>query len=130
MSASEIPDELVHFIRDNVFSVEQLEILMLLRRQPTRAWSVQEITSEMRSGQESVSSRLADLASRGLVTPAGSPTTYSYGPPVPRLQVLVDQLAEAYELRRFRVIDIIFSRPSDVLHGFAEAFRLRKGGKE
>jgi hypothetical protein len=55
----------------------------------------------------------------------GPPPTYRYAPP-PELHRSIAGLVETYRERRVSVINLVYSRPSDAIRSFADAFRLRK----
>lgn len=111
------------FINKNIASVEQIEVLLILHANPERAWSIDEISAILRSSPNSIKSRLMMLEQRGLSAPV-QPTGYRYAASG-RLHDMVEVLADEYALRRFSVIELIFSRP-DAARSFADAFRLRE----
>ena len=117
--------ELVRFIRDHVTSVEQLEILLLLRRDPSREWSAAQVSEEIRTGLSSAQERLRDLLAQGMLVSSGA-ECYRYAPRAPDDDQLIAQLAGFYEQQRHTVINLIFSRPLERIRVFARAFRLRK----
>lgn len=106
-------------------SVEQLEILLLLRAHRGRDWSAEEIAKELRIAALSAANRLLDLAGRGLLVEA-SPGRFRYEPNDQALGAAVEGLAKVYPERRVSVIEIIFSKPNDVIRTFADAFKLRR----
>lgn len=125
---SELTDPIRRFISDSINSVAQLEVLLLLKQNPDRAWNAEEVARSLYTGQTLIGAHLADWASRGLFAPMpDQPGFYRYAPASPELAELVDQLAEAYKVRRVSVITAIYSQPVDKVRTFADAFRLRKG---
>jgi hypothetical protein len=127
MGAGGIPESVRRLIADHVKSVEQLEVLLLLRAHPDRDWSGEEVSRTLQSQPESAAARLADLAARGFCAPsAESEARYRYAPATAALARAVDELADCYARRRHTVITLIFESPSDAIQSFADAFRLRK----
>ncbi len=127
MRDSAIPDDVKRLLAERITSVEQLEMLLLLRGQPERAWTAAELSDELRSHPSSVAEQLDELLAQGFVRMIeGSPARYRYSPPN-GVGTTVDRLARAYAERRYRVIELIFSKPIEKLKVFADAFRLRKG---
>lgn len=110
------------FLSRCISSVEQVEILLLLRRTGTRAWTIDEISGELRSSATSVRSRLAQLARSGLIERVDDRYAYVAGPH----DAVVEELFYEYETRRVRLIEAIFSQPLDSARSFADAFRLRE----
>jgi len=125
---SGLSHELQAFICQHIHSVEQLEVLLLLKRSDAREWTADEVTREMASHRHAVESRLLDLSARGFLKSRteGSELFYSYDQSSP-LERLVEGLAAAYAERRVTVITAIFAEPKDSLRHFADAFKLRKG---
>jgi hypothetical protein len=121
---SGLPDEVHRFLHEHVHSVEQLEILLMLRAHRDRAWNAEEVARELRVAAISAGNRLDDLARRGLLRPDGD-ARFSYAPSSDSLEAAVDGLACVYPERRVTVIEVIFSKPNDVIRTFADAFRWR-----
>ncbi|WNG32920.1 hypothetical protein F0U61_04295 [Archangium violaceum] len=118
-------------IAENIDSVEQLEILLLLFQHPQRTWNAESVARELRVSALSAGERLEDLNYDGLVARVdGSAGEYRYGPETPALDEAVRGLATAYAERRVTVINLIFSKPVDKIRTFADAFRLRKKGDD
>jgi hypothetical protein len=118
-------------IAQHIDSIEQLEVLLLLRNQRERSWTVDAIIDQMRSSANSVQTRLRGLVQHGLVEHQDGAYRYATGAD---LDSAVGDLASAYAEQRFSVIDLIFSKPGDKLRVFADAFRVgpdgtRKRGK-
>jgi hypothetical protein len=111
-------------IARHIVSIEQLEILLLLREHGGRPWSPAEVNDRIQSSLASVSDRLADLVRRGLLRMDGE--AYRYDAPA-ETEAIIAELAADYRDRRYSVIDLIFSKRSDKLQLFADAFRVKKG---
>lgn len=123
--AQEIAEPVRRFIAQHVHSAAQLEVLLLLRAVPDRAWTVQEVARAQVASPSMAEQMLVDLLGRELVVADGAPATYRYAPPDALVSV-IDQLAEAYATRRVAVVGLIFSKPSSAVTGLADAFRIRK----
>lgn len=115
------PSDVDSFIAQFIDSVGQVEILLLVRTQRDRQWTVDEISRQLRSTPHSVSLRLAQLEERGLVMRSEEGFAYAARP---KVDELVERLARAYDERRTSVIERIFSR-RDAIQSFADAFRIR-----
>lgn len=109
------------FIEDNIQSVEQLEILILLAAHPEKTWTAESVSKELRSSPRSVERWLRQLSERRLITTEND----SYGMH-PDLKELVQQVSEAYATYRVSIIEMIFSRPQTRLQTLADAFKFRK----
>lgn len=127
MTEGMISPQLKQFITDYIDSVSQLEILLLLQTNPQQVWSAEVMARELRIEPTGAAQELTQLAAKGFLAPApDNPATYHYAPRTPELQANVVALAQAYLVRRVTVISLIFSKSTDKLRVFADAFRIRK----
>jgi hypothetical protein len=117
-----ISDRVKALVARHIVSVEQLEVLLLLRANQGRDWTTIQVNDRIKSSVASVSERLADLESRGFLTHQGDSYRYDAGNPS---EAAVAELATTYAESRFTVIELIFSKPNDNLRVFARAFRIR-----
>lgn len=125
--AGGIPDDIRRLIAEHIHSVEQLEVLLLLKRHPAREWTAAQVSSELVTSPDSVEMRLVDLAGRGFVSAnAERRQLYRYSPSSPGLDRQLAGLADCYQRRRVSVIGLIFAKPSESITSFADAFRVRR----
>jgi hypothetical protein len=122
---SSLPEDIVQFIRRCINTLGTLDVLLLLHASPSRAWTAHEISGELRSSPLAADTSLATLVHGGLVAKDGD--RYSFRPKDADTADTITRLAACYRDRRTAVITTIFSRPSDAVLGFAEAFRIKKG---
>jgi hypothetical protein len=126
VSGNELSAEVRRFIEERIDSAEQLEILLLLHREPDRRWSAQDVSQAVYTVPASATLRLESLVSGGLASSTGgADPQYQYAPSTDALREQVEQLGAAYRADRVAVIKTIFARPPDPLQSFADAFRLR-----
>ncbi|MGH6957542.1 MAG: hypothetical protein ACREEW_12835 [Caulobacteraceae bacterium] len=114
---------LIEFIRQSIRSVWALELLLLIRRQPARAWSRRELVGELRASDAVVAGVLGRFETDGLVA-RDAEGRYRFTAKCNGLEGLCDSLAEAYKERPVVVINAIASQ-DDQLAAFADAFRLK-----
>jgi hypothetical protein len=127
LSEDSIPSEVRAFIAENIDSVVQLEILLLLHAHPGNDFTAAQISTQLRIDPAWAEDQLEHLCRRALLTCAQqSPHVYRYGPTDAQLAQSVDDLIKAYADRRVSVISLIFSEPVDKIQSFADAFRIRK----
>lgn len=118
-----VSEHVERYIRERLPSAEQIDIVLLLRRDAARAWSVPEVSEALGTPPESTAMRLFLLASNGVVTfeQAGLPR-YRYAASEP-----LEELAAAAEQNRDAVYAIVGGpAPRDPLRSFADAFKLKK----
>lgn len=123
-----IPKDLLHFITTCIDRLETLDVLMLLQSTRGRSWTAPQLSDEMRSSPLAAESALGLLVTKGLVVRKGD--AYEFSPATSEMEVLTVRLAACYREKRTAVISAIFSRPSDSVRSFAEAFRLKRGGSD
>jgi hypothetical protein len=124
-----IPQEVQRFIAETIDAAEQLDILLLLYRNPDRAYSALEVSQAVFTVASAATLRLEGLVARGLLASSGTADpAYRYQPASPELAARVDQLATVYQANRVGVIQLLFSRPPDPVQTFADAFRLKGKG--
>ena len=128
MAADPIPLPVRHFVAEHISSAVQLELLLLLRRDPAQAWSPAIAAQEMRMPIPWAAGQLAGMRATGLLgLQAGQDEhepAYCYAPPAGLARV-IDDLADAYRNRKTRVVSLIFEDSSDA-QAFADAFRIRR----
>jgi hypothetical protein len=126
VTAGDLSAGVRQFIAQHVESAEQLDILLLLQREPDRSWTALDVSRAIYTVPASATMRLEHLAAAGfLESTGGSDPAYAYRPASEELRSQVAELASAYEKDRVGVIKLIFSRPADPVESFSEAFRLR-----
>jgi predicted transcriptional regulator len=127
-----IPKNVRDFILHNIASVEALEVLFHLFRRKDQSWTSEAISTELRSDPGSVLRRLTDLKRKSLVaedakSAESDPTRFRYSEPSAEASATIVDLERCFKATPFRVMELIFSKPNDVLRTFADAFRLKKG---
>jgi hypothetical protein len=120
------PDRIRVFVEENLNSVEQLEVLLLLRQDAEKKWTAESVSQAIYTPVAAASKRLVDLVLRRLAVADESQLNFSYHPASSELEQLVDELATVYRDRRVAVISLIYSKPNDHVQAFADAFKFRK----
>lgn len=127
MSTDPLLPEVEQLISRYLSSAEQLDILLLLHREPEKRWSAADVSKAIFTVPTSATLRLEELVRAGflLSTGEGDPR-YWYSPRPESLRSQVDALAASYLTDRVAVINRIFEKPVDPVRSFADAFRLRR----
>ena len=127
LSADSLPASVRQLLSRHIKTVEQLEVLLLLRSNSQRAWTANEVYHVVRSSESSIQARLQSFVAEGFLTDdKGPPQTFRFAPKDQNLQAAVDHTAAAYQTSRVRVIEAIFAPQADPVQSFADAFKLRK----
>lgn len=127
MAESDLPADVVQFVHQFINRLETLDVLIALHGEPNRLWTKSEMSSHLRSTPAASGTVLDRLVASGLAERTGE--TYRYRPRRPDLAEKVTRLVACNRERRTAVITAIFTRPSDALRSFAEAFRIKKGNE-
>jgi hypothetical protein len=127
VAEADLPSDAKQFLRTHIQSLEQLEILAVMRARRDREWSAAAIYEVILSNEKSIEGRLSQFVSIGLVvaTEADRPA-YRYEPREAGLDAAVQSTLQAYRDRRVLVIETIFRTDSDAAKTFADAFRFKK----
>lgn len=116
------PADVRRFVDRHINSVEQLELLLLLRRRAGETITPDAASRELRTAPRSAAVRLEELARAKLLRRDGDGYAYAQSSDLDRLLQAVET---AYSSYRTRFISMIFDKPSGQLRDFADAFRLR-----
>jgi hypothetical protein len=123
VSQTGVPADVRRFIAAEIESVEQLEVLLLLRATPDKEWTAKEVARARVSREASAADWLRKMEARGLLS--SSADAYRYAPPA-EVAESIERLAESYAGYRVAVIGLIFSKPSERVTLFSDAFRIRR----
>jgi hypothetical protein len=118
-----LSESLQRFVRERLPSLEQIEIVLLLRGDHTRSWSALEVSQNLGTPPESTAMRLFLLASNGVVTFEGGRYRSASDAAT---EALFEELSTAYAQNRAALIALVGGQPSDPLRSFADAFKLKK----
>jgi hypothetical protein len=123
--AADLSTTVKRLLDKHIFSVTQLEILLLLRRHSDRAWRAGEVARELYSSEQAAEDLLNRLAMSGLLLQRGSHYQYQLST---EMDEDVQETARAYAEAKTRVIDHIFRKPQgdSAFTSFADAFRLKR----
>jgi len=121
-----LDSEIQHFISFHIKSVAELETLLLLFRNPSRTWSAEQLSQELRSNPSYAETLLQQLARTGLVEKQSENQTYILKKELEHEMELIRQIEVRYQKRRFSLINLIYEAPTEKIKTFADAFKLRK----
>ena len=116
--------DLQQFILKHIDSVDHLRALLLLRSEPSRAWSVMEVGARLYLQPKRADGVMESLRGAGLLH-KDKEGGFHFKPSRPELTRVVEELAALDAERPVTLIKLIYSRP-DTLEAFADAFKLRR----
>lgn len=130
--AGDLPDDVRALLHEHIESYEQLETLLLLRRERYEQWTSGGLAARLRVRAELVESALIRLEASGLVETTGAaPARFAYRPASSRLDATVGRLQREYAERPILIIQLMSANAIErlrtaALHTFADAFVLKK----
>jgi len=129
----DLPQDVRALLHEHIESYEQLEVLLLLRRERYEEWTVAGLAARLHVDAELVASALARLESAGLAatTPASPAPRFAYRPKSSGLDAAAGRLDREYAERPIRIIQLMSANAIErlrtaALHTFADAFVLKK----
>ena len=129
MEDAQFSDEFCRFLQTAVPSVDAAELLLLLQRDRSRAWSTAEIVVALRPASITEADAMRTIeafVARGLLA-QGPDKRVQYQPTSEELDGYVRTLAQAYTERPVTLIRVIYALRDSKIRSFADAFKLRKG---
>jgi hypothetical protein len=119
-----LPAPVESFIREQIGSITELELLLLLSRDPNKSWSPEDAAKSLYVAPDAIRAFLERLCARGFCEAADN--AYRFAPKTAELAELVASVSECYQQRRLTVINLIYAGPVEKFRNFADAFRLRR----
>ena len=122
-----LSNEARQFLRAHIQSLEQLEILAMMRAAPDCEWTATTIYEKILSNEKSIGARLEQFVVSGLIAVSSTfPPTFRYAPKDAALDHAAEATLQAYRERRVLVIETIFRPESDPAQSFSDAFRFKQ----
>ncbi|HZB94014.1 MAG TPA: hypothetical protein VE397_21375 [Stellaceae bacterium] len=113
------------FLRRHVKSMWHLELLILLQRDRSRAWTIAELVQELRASTLVVTDSLISLTQAGCLV-AMPADRYRYAPDSVAIAAAIDAVIEAYANFPVAVKKVIWEGFPSRMGLFADALRLKK----
>jgi hypothetical protein len=122
----EVPARVEQFVLQHLRSLEHLDALVAMHREPARWWTAAALADSVGTSVAAAEQILEDLCSANLLgVKVSSTVVYQFSPGSPELQPLVPELIDALRTARVRVYTLITSRAASAVRDFADAFRFK-----
>lgn len=123
-----LPREVRELVQRHTRTPAHLEALVGVARDPARTWRPAEVAAGKYPDPAVIAGALSDLAEAGLLrsTGTGDGVTYQVAPGDDALHAALRQLVDAYQRVPVQLMRAVYTRPSDAVQSFADAFRLQK----
>lgn len=102
---------------------------MLVSSRPQRPWRPQEFAQKLYITEAAAQQQYQKLVEQGFLRPLESGEGAEYAPDQETAEA-VQELGVAYQQWRVRIIEYIYSRPSESVYGFARAFKIKGDSEE
>jgi hypothetical protein len=135
-TAGEIPTSVQKLLHERIQSIEALEAILLMRSDPGRAWTNDELAAVLGINPTIARSAAQELLEKDLcVHDAPGPRRFRYSCPDQDTAEALDELARIYLERRMEILVFIsrlaISRVrNEALRTFAQAFRISEKKKD
>ncbi len=133
MDPSRIADDVRVLLFEHVHTFEQLETLLLLRKDPTRTWTAAAVSEALNIREDSAEEALVHLGRTDLVVVAGDPRSaqFRYSPSNRAMDETTSRLAQVYDDSRVEILRLMSSNAverlrSSAIRRFADSFVLNK----
>jgi hypothetical protein len=132
-ATEDLADDVRALLHDHIESYEQLEVLLLLRRERHEQWTISGLAARTHIRGELIALALQGLESSGLVAAvdAAPEPHFAYRPASSGIDSAAGSLEREYAERPIRIIQLMSAHAIDrlrtaALHTFADAFVLKK----
>jgi hypothetical protein len=126
MDPSEISAAVLRFIDERIDSVPQLEALLMMKDEPQRAWTVDDVAARTYVPRVEAVRVLEALHRRDLISPVETGGGFAFKSGDGHHRELVDDVARTYRANLTRIATIIHEKPPASLKEFARAFDMKK----
>lgn len=133
----DLPEDVRALLHEHIESYEQLEVLLLLRRERYEEWTLEALAARLHVREELIGSALEGLEAGGLVAATGAAPAprFAYRPASSGLDAAAGRLDREYAERPIRIIQLMSANSIErlrtaALHTFAESFVLKKKDNE
>jgi predicted ArsR family transcriptional regulator len=118
-------------LTEGVGSLERLDLLLFLHRQPARWWSARALEGELDRPADALRRHLDHLVAQNLLdVRIAESVVYRYQPGRDDLAAQVEELARENHLHRDAVATLLARRLGESARLFANAFQLRRGKRD
>lgn len=122
-----LPIDVCELLDSCIDSIDALDALLLLHRDPSRLWALPELASAIDIDIDTAKRALADLRSRGLAAEAATNTLFRLAPLEPGPHAAFSSLSRVCVAQRSAVVEHISRRSMARLRVLATAFTRGRG---
>ena len=122
-----LPSDVVQFVNDNVDSIEQLELFVMLIESSNRWWDAVSAGRALGINPGTTQRDLERLATCNLLAVnLGNDVSYRFEPGSPSLHATIEAFAAAYRKNPSALFRLAAEKQTRAIRDFADAFRIRR----
>lgn len=125
MRRIDLAPDLKAFITKYIKSVAMLDVLFLFSENPEMAWSITEISSELRTNFRSATDNVSHFLSAGLIVKT-SDDRFIYAPNSEEVRDIIQKLSNEFKEKPVTIITYIYQRSDESLQALSDAFKVKK----
>ena len=114
------------FVAEHIDSVTELELLLLLHRDPAAVWTAADAAREMRMPRGWAAAHLGRFSAAGLLTHTDDADPFFSYRADNDAAAVIDEVAETFRRRRTSMTALIFSPTTPDIALLSDAFRIRR----
>jgi hypothetical protein len=119
-----LPDDVIVFLNKHITTVWALELLLLMRQNRSRVWTIEALAKELRASSQVIMRVVPSLIAAGIV--AETDDGFGYAPRQSALDDTIERLEGVYKQLPVTIIRHIALAPHREAQSFADAFKFRK----
>lgn len=120
---SDLPDVVTRDVDAFIDNLDALEVVMLLYREQTRAWTADQVASRLRISARVARRELERMSTRGIAILGDA---FRFDGSDPDRAAAVARIGAIYSTRRIELINYVASQTLKRIQSIADAFRIKK----
>lgn len=120
---SDLPDVVTRDVDLYIDNLDALEVVMLLYREQTRAWTADQVATRLRISARVARRELERMSTRGIAILGDA---FRFDGSDPDRAAAVARIGAIYSTRRIELINYVASQTLKRIQSIADAFRIKK----
>lgn len=120
---SDLPDVVTRDVDAYIDNLDALEVVMLLYREQSRAWTADQVASRLRISARVARRELERMSTRGIAILGDA---FRFDGSDPERAAAVARIGAIYSTRRIELINYVASQTLKRIQSIADAFRIKK----
>jgi len=122
----DLADVVTRDVDEFIDNLDSLEVVMLLFRDQTRAWTTDQVASKLRISHRVARRELERMRGRGIARTEGEEPVFQFDVSNADKTAAVARIATAYGTRRIELINYVAAQTLKRIQSIADAFKISK----